>query len=288
MMFPQRFRAITAACLLLAAGCSRERAADPPVATPALTLGKDRAAIGSPLRMTYRFEPLPNAAIDGDYVVFVHVLDPSGEKLWQDDHQPPVPTSQWKPGQPVEYTRTVFVPNYPYVGEAVVRLGLYNPANGKRLTLNGSEAARQEYAVQTFTLLPQSENIFLIYREGWHPQEIDPNDPTSEWQWTKQNATIAFRNPKRDSTFYLEYDARVDLFTPPQQVTLTVGGQPLAAFPAEARTRTLKVFPIAASQFGGGEMAEIGISVDRTFKPGSGGDTRELGIRRFNAFIEPK
>jgi hypothetical protein len=288
MMFPTRIRVLAAACVLIAAGCSRERAADPAVATPALTLGKEKAAIGSPLRMTYRFEPLPNATIDGDYTVFVHVLDPGGEKLWQDDHQPPVPTSQWKPGQPVEYTRTVFVPNYPYVGEAVIRLGLYNPSSGKRLTLNGSEAARQEYAVQTFTLLPQSENIFLIYRDGWHPQELDPNDPTSAWQWTKQQATIAFRNPKRDATFYFEYDARVDLFNPPQQLTLTVGGQPLAAFAADARSRTLKVFPIAASQFGGADMAEIGVSVDRTFNPGSGGDSRELGIRRFNAFVEPK
>ena len=237
--------------------------------------------------MTYRFEPLPNAAIDGDYMVFVHVMDPGGEKLWQDDHLPPVPTSQWKPGQPVEYTRTVFVPNYPYVGEAVIRIGLYNPGSGKRLTLNGSEASRQAYTVQTFTLLPQSENIFLIYRDGWHPQEIDPNDPTTEWQWTKQQATIAFRNPKRDATFYFEYDARTDRFNPPQQVTLTVGGQPLATFPADARSKTLKMFPIAASQLGGGDMAEIGISVDRTFTPGAG-DTRELGIRRFNAFIEPK
>ena len=282
------FSVVVCALAVVIAGCSRQEVAQPPVATPTVTLSKDKAAIGSPMRMTYRFEPLPNAAIDGDYMVFVHVMDPGGEKLWQDDHQPPVPTSQWKAGQPVEYTRTVFVPNYPYVGEAVVRLGLYNPSTGKRLTLNGTEAARQEYQVQTFTLLPQSENIFLIYRDGWHPQEIDPNDPTSEWQWTTQQATIAFRNPKRDSTFYFEYDARVDLFNPPQQVTLTVGGQPLATFAAEAKTRTLKVFPIAASQFGGGDMAEIGVQVDRTFKPGSGGDTRELGIRRFNAFIEPK
>jgi hypothetical protein len=34
-------------------------------------------------------------------------------------------------------------------------------------------------------------------------------------------------------------------------------------------------------------MAEIVIQVDRTFTPG-GGDTRELGIRVFHAFVEPK
>ncbi len=63
-----------------------------------------------------------------DYLVFVHVIEPDGEKLWQDDHAPAIPTSQWKPGQSIEYTRTIFVPNYPYIGEANMRIGLYNPA----------------------------------------------------------------------------------------------------------------------------------------------------------------
>ena len=283
-----RTRVSVFACVVLAAaaGCSREQTAEPPVATPSITLNKDRAAIGSPLRMTYRFEPL--AKIDGDYSVFVHVMDPEGEKLWQDDHQPPMPTSTWQTGQPVEYTRTIFVPNYPYIGEAVIRLGLYNTSTGKRLSLRASETSRQEYEVRKLTLLPQSENIFLIYRDGWHPPEIDPNDPTSEWQWTKQNATVAFRNPKKDATFYLEFDSRPDLFTPPQQVTVTAGGQPIGTFPADSKDRTLKTFPLTAAQLGDGEMAEIGVSLDRTFKPGGGGDTRELGIRVFHVFVEPK
>ncbi|MBA2258773.1 MAG: hypothetical protein H0W18_07750 [Acidobacteria bacterium] len=282
-----RTRVAVFACLLLAvtAGCSRKHAADPPVATPSVTLDKDRAAIGSPLRITYKFEPL--VSIDGEYAVFVHVLDPDGEKLWQDDHLPPVPTSTWERGKPVEYTRTIFVPSYPYIGEAVVRMGLYSTSTGKRLSLKATESARQEYEVSKLTLLPRSENIFLIYRDGWHPQEIDPNDPTSEWQWTKQIATIAFRNPKKDATLYLQYDGRPDLFTPPQQVTVTVAGQPLAAFPADAKDRALKTFPLTAAQFGAGDMSEIGISVDRTFKPASG-DVRELGIRLFNVFVEPK
>ncbi len=278
------------ACVLIvaAAGCSRKQSADPPVATPSVTLNKDKTAIGSPLQITYKFEVLPNARIDGDYAVFVHVMDPEGEKLWQDDHHPQVPTSKWQPGQVVEYTRTVFVPNYPYIGEAVMRLGLYNPANGKRLALNATEASRQEYVVKRFNLLPQSENVFLIYRDGWHAQEIDPNDATSEWQWMKKNAAISFRNPKRDSTFYLEYDARPDLFNPPQQLTITVGGQPIATFAADSRVRALKTFPITAAQLGNVDMAEIGLDLDRTFTPTGGGDARELGIRVFHAFVEPR
>jgi hypothetical protein len=275
-------------CLLLAAACSSKQPAEPPVATPTVTFSKDKAAIGSPLKVTYKFEVLPNATFDGDYVVFVHVLDPDGEKLWQDDHPPAIPTSQWKPGQVIEYSRMVFVPNYPYIGESVVRIGLYNPVNGKRLSLNATEASRQEYVVGKLQLLPQTENVFLIYKDGWHPPEVDPNNPAAEWQWMKKKGTISFRNPKRDATFYLEIDARVDLFNPPQQVTVNLGGQQIGVFAADSKDRILKTFPITAAQFGSGDMAEITIEVDRAFTPTGGGDTRELGIRVFHAFIEPK
>lgn len=278
---------LVCALLVAAAGCSREKAAEPPVATPSLTLSKPKAAIGSPLRLTYRFDVAQNAKIDGDYSVFVHVLEPGGEKLWQDDHEPSVPTSQWKPGQTVEYTRQIFVPNYPYIGDAEIRLGLYNPSTGKRLSLAGQEAGKQEYAVATVNLLPQSENIFLIYKDGWHPAEVDPSNPAIEWQWTKKVGTISFRNPKRDATLYLEWDARTDLFNPPQQVVVKVGGQPVASFAADSKDRKLLTFPLTAAQLGTSDMAEITIEVDRTFAPG-GTDTRELGIRVYHAFVEPK
>jgi hypothetical protein len=278
--------AILASALLCGTGaCSSDEPAEPPVATPSLTLNKTRAAIASPLQLTYRFEVLPNAAIDGDYTVFVHVLEPGGEKLWQDDHQPAIPTSQWKPGQTVEYSRTVFVPNYPYLGDAEIRLGLYNPS-GKRLPLNGREMSRREYVVGNLHLLPQSENIFLVYKD-WHPSEVDASDPAIEWQWSKGASTLSFRNPKRESTLYLEWDARIDLFNPPQQVAIKVNGQPLTSFAADSKDKVLRTFPISAEQLGPGDMAEITIEVDRTFKPG-GSDTRELGIRVYHAFIEPK
>ena len=69
---------------------------------------------------------------------------------------------------------------------------------------------------------------------------------------------------------------------------MTAGGQPVGTFPADSKDRTLKTFPLTAAQLGAGDMAEITSSLDRTFRPGGGGDTRELGIRVFHAFVEPK
>lgn len=270
-----------------AAGCGSREPAEPAVAKPTLSLARDRAAIGSPLTLTYRFDVANDAKIDGDYTVFVHVLDPDSEQLWTDDHQPPVPTSTWTPGQRVEYSRTIFVPNYPYIGPATIRLGLYNPTTNKRLVLSGEEISRREYAVGKLQLLPQSENIFLIFKEGWHPAEVSASDPNIEWQWTKKSATVAFKNPKKDSTLYLEYSARTDQFTPPQQVAVRAGDQLIGTFTADSKNQKLVTMPISAAQLGSNDMSELVLDVDRTFSPG-GSDTRELGIQVFHMFIEPK
>lgn len=273
--------------LALSTSCSRKSDNQPPVATPSLTLSHDKVPIGSPVKLTYKFVVAPGAKIDKNYWVFVHVLDPTGEQLWTDDHLPAPATSAWKPGETIEYTRTVFVPNYPYIGEATVRLGLYDRPTGNRLTLNAPEVSRKEYLVGKFQLQPQSENIFLIYKDGWHPAEVATDNAASEWQWTKKAATISFRNPKKDSVFYLEYDARTDLFTPPQQVAIRIGDQTIATFAADSRDRKLLVFLVTAAQFGTGDMSELVLDVDKTFAPGAG-DTRTLGIRVFHAFVEPK
>jgi hypothetical protein len=272
---------------LALAGCGRKQETEPAVATPSLSFSKDRVPIDSAVTVTYKFVVAPNASFDKDYWVFVHVLDPEGEQMWTDDHMPPVPTKQWKGGQTVEYKRTIFVPNYPYIGEAVVRLGMYDMASGKRLMLNAPEVSRREYLVAKLQILASSENVFVLYKDGWHPAENDVKNPQSEWKWTKKTATLSFKNPKKDSMLYLEYDARPDLFTPPQEVALKIGDQQVGHFTADAKSPKLLTFPLTAAQLGPSDMVDLIIDADRTFKPG-GADPRELGLRVFHAYIEPK
>jgi len=280
------------ACALIAAtaacGGSDEAA---PVATPSFTASKTRIPLGSPVDLTYAFDVAPDARITGDYRVFVHFLDSDGQQMWTDDHDPAVPTSQWTPGQKVQYTRTVFMPIFPYQGPATVTLGLYNgPRLEDRLPLNGDGKGR-EYTVGTVELLPQSENVYVAMRDGWHALEMAPDDPAREWQWMKKTGTLAFRNPKQNVTLYLETDGRPDLFPDaPQVISVIVNGTVAHQFTVDRKEPVLRRLPLTAAQLGNGDTVEITLEADKAFVPaqvpGAGGDPRELSMRVYHAFIE--
>jgi hypothetical protein len=275
--------------------CSRKQAPEPPVATPAVTLGHDKAPLGSPIAITYRFDVATNAPpFAENYKVFVGVVDADEVLMWTDDHDPPVPTTQWKPGQKIEYTRTVFVPIYPYIGDASVHMGLYSPTTKKRLSLSGTEAGQRAYKVATLQLLPQTENVFTVYKEGWHGPETAQNNPSVEWQWTKKDATLGFRNPRRDSLFYLEVDNPSRTFPEGQHIQVKLNEQVVNEYSvAPEAAPVLTKIPLAAAQLGDGEQVEIHIVVDKTFVPAllpgsTSKDPRELGVRVFHTFIEAR
>ena len=186
------------------AACGRTAQQQAPVATPTVTMSTKQAAIGTPIEMTYRFEVAQNAPpIAEDDLVFVHFLDTDGELLWTDDHMPATPTSQWKPGQVIQYTRTMFVPKFPYVGETRVEIGVYSPKDGKRLPLSGETKGQDSYHVATFALTKQTDNLYVVFKDGWQETETSPQESGTEWQWSRKMATLAFRNPMRDVTLYL-------------------------------------------------------------------------------------
>src|SRR5258708_37157463 len=191
------------AALVLTTGaltaCRRKEAPAPPVATPSLTLSHDKAPLGSPIDLHYKFVVASDAHFAEDYRVMVHVVDADEQLIFAFDHNPPVPTSQWKAGQTVEYTKTVFIPIYPYVGEATIQVGLHSTTTQKRVTLAGDDAGQHAYKVAKLQLQPQTENVFTVFNEGWPPGEIAEHNATVEGQWTKKDATPSFKNPKKHS-----------------------------------------------------------------------------------------
>jgi hypothetical protein len=284
-----RFLALSA--LILTSACA---AADnaPAVGTVAVTAQDTRVPVGSPLTLTYRFQ-LTGAPLTADYTVFAHFVNADGQVLWNDDHRPAVPTTEWKPGTPVEYTRTVFLPPATlHPGDVGIEVGLYR--DGERLPLEspaGRDSGARSYRVLDLQLAPESENVFLIYQNGWHPDEFAPDVPNVSWKWTQQTATVAFRHPKTDAELLIEYSGRPDYFgDAPQQVTLIgANDERVATFPVDSTEPVQRRVSLTRAQMGTAELAEIRFEVDRTFVPAqqaSGGqDLRVLGVRIFNLYL---
>lgn len=288
-----RVRMIPLLVLALAAGaCGSKKDRATPLATPSATLSSTRVPLGSPIAITYKFEVAPSARFDKDYRVLVHFLDADEEMMWADDHVPPVPTSSWKGGQVVEYSRTLFVPLYPYVGEAAVVVGLYDPATAARVPLSGEALGQREYRVARLRLQPQTDNIFLAYLEGWHGPETAADNQAVEWQWTKREAVLRFRNPRKNAVFYLHYDGRPAMFDSPQTVTVWLRDEVIDTFQVTTANEDIRKVPLKAAQFGTDDVVVCRISVDKTFVPSAANagsrDTRELGIRVFHAFVAPQ
>jgi hypothetical protein len=70
-----------------------------------------------------------------DYTVFVHVVDPAGDRLVGTDAQPPVPTSQWARGEVVVDERVVPIPDDLSPGDYGLMVGLYHAGTGERVPL---------------------------------------------------------------------------------------------------------------------------------------------------------
>ncbi|HTM02528.1 MAG TPA: hypothetical protein VL173_03415 [Vicinamibacterales bacterium] len=284
--------------ILLAAccgACAKKTDNAKPVATPTVSIAQPAAAIESPVDVTYKFVVAPDApTFDKDYSVFVHFNDPGGEQLWTDDHQPVKPTSQWKPGETIEYTRTMFVPKVAYTGATMMDVGLYVPGTNDRLPLAGTATGQRAYRVGQLEVRPQVGDTVVFYKSGWFNTEIVPDSPGTEWRWSKNEATFEFRNPRRDVTFMIDLDQPERSLTGMQQVELRdAAGQVLDAFTLAPGQRDVRRVMIPAAQLGTGDSTVLTLVVDRTFTPAylpgaKSGDVRTLGVRVFHAYVQPK
>jgi hypothetical protein len=96
---------------------------------------------GAGFRITYRWQAVP---MDGDYTAFVHVVADDGSIVFQDDHEPPMPTSTWD--GLVTYTRTVPLEQWAVEdkrtidialeeGRYAILVGLYDKTDGRKVPL---------------------------------------------------------------------------------------------------------------------------------------------------------
>ena len=79
---------------------------------------------------------------DGDYTVFVHLVDPNGQVVAQTDLQPQggfAPTSQWAAGTPQIDRHGLILPDNLAAGNYTVRLGLYRSDDQSPLRITRGE-----------------------------------------------------------------------------------------------------------------------------------------------------
>jgi hypothetical protein len=284
---------IIAFCGAAAAGCGNDDPKAPPMATPSLTIKPSKVPLGYPVDMTYRFVVAADAKFARDYRVMVHFISQDDAVIYGDDHDPPMPTTSWKPGQTIEYTRQFFVPVYPYVGDASVEMGLYCKGCDLRAPLAGDDVGHRSYRVAHLALLPQSEGVTVQYRDGWY--ELEGSDAAGEgaWHWTRKDATLAVKNPKKNSILYLKVGNPNGPFKEPQNVSVSLdGGAPLDQFTTSSDEGvTLRTIRIPAATWGTRDTVELRLSVDKSYVPiklvPPVTDYRELGIRVFRAVVVP-
>lgn len=277
-----------AACVLAAFGCN---GAPTPVATIALGVDRAAAPLGAPVDLQFRFTVASHleSGLPEDYRVFVHFLDDREDVLWTEDHDPPVPTSEWRPGQSVEYERRLNIPLYPYVGEAIIAAGLYSTADGSRVPLAGDDLGQLAYRVASIRLDPQHESSFISYGEGWHSAEFSGDG--RQWRWTAGRGVLSFRNPNSDVRLVLEFDGRPGIFDAAPRLSLAIGDRVVREVAIDTNQMMRIVEDIPAADLGNGDFVDLELRVDRTFTPadldGGAPDSRELGVRVFYTYVEP-
>jgi hypothetical protein len=84
-----------------------------------------------------------DARIDRDIIVFAHLLDHTGWLRGQQDNQPrqgTYPTRAWTPGEQVIDVYRIPVAGDAPLGQALLEVGMYDPASGERLPIRGRDA----------------------------------------------------------------------------------------------------------------------------------------------------
>jgi len=292
---PRRFALVILTLSASLAACSKGRPVDDakPVVTPSVTVSPSVVASGGPVQLALKFAVAPDApAFKENLTVFVHVVDADGRMIGSFDHDPPQPTQSWKPGSTVEYTQPGFAPTSRYVGAATLVAGLYSRATGERVPLAGEAVERRAVKVGSLELRERSDPLAVVFREGWHPVEVR-REAGLEWRWSTKSARLSLPNPRRASDLVLDLDQPHAIFPIAQHVEVRVGESVVDAFDLEPGARQVRRIALEPSALGDAEIVELEVVCDKTFVPSKvaelqSSDTRQLGIRVFRAFVEPK
>ena len=264
-----------------------------PVASATVSVNPAVVASGMPVELDVKFAVAPDAPpFAEDYTVFVHVVDEDGRMIGAVDHAPPTSTKEWKAGSTIEYKHSDYAPVSDYVGDATFVVGLYSKSSGERLPLAGEAIEPRAVKAGSFEMRERTEPYTVVFREGWHPPEA-PRGSGIEWRWSTKSGALTFVNPKRDAELTLELDQPNNVFSVPQHVEIRMGDAVVDDFDLQAGDPVVRKIALSQDQLGDVQTVELAVVPDKTFVPArlaalQSVDTRQLGVRVFRAFVQPK
>lgn len=282
------------ALAVMAAGCGEEAPQVRLDVEPSLEL-PENLAFRQPIQIGYRWIPGPDfQPPQDDYKVFLHVTDPDGNIIEQDDHYPPVPTSQWRSGEPVEYSHWLYPTDEAEVSYIDVHVGLYDGETMGKVGVRYEGSWSERPRVHRIEIREDDNRGIPVYVEGFHEMEIDPErSGFNKWVWMERRGVVAFGNPQGQALLHLQAHSPVDeTGGEPQHIQLSIDGEEFTTLTVEDSTPFLERIDVPAEILGDDDWVELTLEVDRHFVPAhrdpDSSDTRELGLQIFGLYLAPR
>jgi hypothetical protein len=216
-----------------------------------------------------------------NYKIYVHFWGKNEKILFQDDHYPPIPTTQWTKDKEVKYTRKIYIPKFidefdpQFKGEEIVEvsIGFYNP-DDKKDQFNVYNKKIKFYP-------PPIDTPVIVYESGWYDKEMNPDAHIKEWRWTAKEAVCIIDNPYRDALLVIKGGVNKEVYKD-QKVIIKINDNVIEEFIPETGYFE-KFIKVKKEILGDKEIFKLIIATDKTFIPAefypNSTDERELGIQ---------
>jgi hypothetical protein len=206
-----------------------------------------------------------------------------GTTLVNDDHAPEPAPALWLPGQRYEYSRVVFT-HRQFPGQLEVRLGLFDPASGKRVRLRAEHAGRGEHRVGILAVAPGEPGSDATFAGGFHGPEGDPARPFVTWRASSGPGTLLCRNPRAEAVLFLGAWAFAAPAARPR-LRLLAGGLEVRR-PLQSHRSALVAIRLSREQLGDEERSPL-VVLGEPPVVAPAPDGRTLGLAIENAVLAP-
>ncbi|MCP4154205.1 MAG: hypothetical protein GY757_41145 [bacterium] len=225
--------------------------------------------------------------VSDEYQIFVHFWRTKNkEMLLGDDHVPQQKLSHWKQGAKINYSRTIFIPNFldefdiDFEGYEKIKLtvGLYIPKKEESKII----LFEKKIDIQSASFNAPE----IVYDEGWHQSETEQrikNKDERTWRWTAKKAVCIIENPKKDCLFKVRGGVDKSKFED-QKIILKINETILEEFiPTDGKFA--KEYIVTPEMMGNEDEFKLTIETDKSFIPSALNpdvkDDREMGIQIF-------